>query len=122
MANRPTGDSTRLVVLEQTVGPHLYSGDLRPCTVLPGSRGLTGDVVYDAAGDYVGRIEEVMVDTRIGYVAYAVITAGGFLGIGKRRFAVPWSIVKPDPHARRCAVNIDHHRLLGAPWFNGYSN
>ena len=119
MANRLSDDSTRLVVLEQSVGPHLYSGDLRTCTILPGSRGVTGDVVYDAAGDYVGRIEEVMVDTRIGCVAYAVITAGGFLGIGKRRFAVPWSVVKPDPHARRCALNIGHERFFGRTLASG---
>lgn len=80
--------------------------------LIPGWRGLTGDVVYDAAGEYVGHIEEIMVDTRIGYVAYAVIGVGGFLGIGKKRFAIPWSVVVPDPQAKRCALKIDHARLL----------
>lgn len=115
MVNRYGGDYPQVGVLEQNLAPHLYWGDLRPSTILPGSRGLTGDAVYDAAGDYVGHIEEVMVDTRIGCVTYAVITAGGFLGMGKRRFAIPWSVVMPDPHAKRCALNIDHDRLLGAP-------
>lgn len=80
--------------------------------LIPGWRGLTGDVVYDAAGEYVGHIEEIMVNTRIGYVAYAVIGVGGFLGIGKKRFAIPWSVVVPDPHTKRCALKIDHARLL----------
>ena len=115
MANGPSGDFPRVGVLEQHVAPRLFGRDLRPSTVLPGSRGLTGDIVYDAAGDYVGQIEEIMVDTRIGYVAYAVISVGGFLGMGKRRIAIPWSVVIPDPHAKRCALKIDHEGLLGAP-------
>jgi hypothetical protein len=63
MANRFGADCARVGVLEQhlleqNLAPHPYSGELRPSTILPGSWGLTGDVVCEVGGGYVGHIDD----------------------------------------------------------------
>jgi hypothetical protein len=55
-----------------------------------GASTLTGDRVRNSAGDDLGKIEEIMIDLASGRVAYAVLSFGGFLGIGDKLFAVPW--------------------------------
>ena len=86
----------------------------RDCGIL-GARELTGDLVYDAAGEYVGHVVAIMVDTRVGNVAWAVIAAGGFMGIGRRRHAVPWSVITPDARYKRCTLSIDQAQIMDAP-------
>ena len=80
-----------------------------------GARALTGDLVCDAEGEYVGQVVDVMVDTRIGHVVWAVIAVGGFLGIGRRRLAVPWSVVTPDARYKLCSLSIGQDQLMGMP-------
>ena len=62
--------------------------------------------VYDAAGKCLGAIEDIVLDARTGCVRYASVAFGGFLGIGCRRVAVPWSSLTPDANFRRCVVNL----------------
>lgn len=115
MLNLPSGDYPPVGVIDENFAPHVFGLDFRSGNVLPGTRELTGDNVYDAGGGYVGRIEDLIVDTRIGCVTHAVVCAGGFLGMGKKRYAIPWSVVVPDAHAKRCALIIEHERLNGLP-------
>ena len=46
------------------------------------------------AGDEVGKIKDFVVDTKTGRIAYAALDFGGFLGIGDKLFAVPWTRVR----------------------------
>jgi len=57
---------------------------------------LSGDTVRNAAGDDLGSVKEIMVDIPSGRVAYAVLSFGGFLGMGDKLFAVPWSALTVD--------------------------
>src|SRR5262245_56820592 len=57
---------------------------------------LTVDGVRNAAGDDLGKIEEIMIDIPSGRVAYAVLSFGGFLGMGNKLFAVPWNALTVD--------------------------
>jgi len=82
---------------------------------LLGATSLIEDDVYDAAGRFLGEIEEILVDARTGCVRYAVLALGGFLGIGRKRFAVPWSAFSPDADYRRCVVDAALLQLAALP-------
>ena len=51
---------------------------------------IKGDKVVNRAGEDLGKIEELMIDLQDGRVAYAVLSFGGFLGMGDKLFAIPW--------------------------------
>lgn len=79
---------------------------------------LKGDEVRNAAGENLGKVEELMVDLPAGRVAYVVLSFGGFLGMGDKLFAVPPSAFTID-RAERCLVlNVDKERLKNAPGFD----
>ncbi|MFY9327332.1 MAG: PRC-barrel domain-containing protein [Georgfuchsia sp.] len=82
---------------------------------LLGTKSLIEDDIYDAGGKFLGKIEEILIDTRSGCVRYVVIALGGFLGIGRERFAVPWSVFTPDAECRRCIVDVALMQLMALP-------
>jgi sporulation protein YlmC with PRC-barrel domain len=51
---------------------------------------ITGTKVRNLEGENIGHIEELVIDTDGGTIRYAVLSFGGFLGIGDKLFAVPW--------------------------------
>ena len=57
---------------------------------------LAGDQVQNSAGEDLGKVDEIMIDIPAGKVAYAVLSFGGFLGMGNKLFAVPWSALRLD--------------------------
>ena len=77
-----------------------------------GTTTLIEDEAYDAAGKFLGKIEEIVIDTGTGSVRYAVLGLGGFLGIGRKRFAIPWSALTPDVNHRRCVVKLTPAQLI----------
>jgi sporulation protein YlmC with PRC-barrel domain len=95
-----------------------------PATVRPGIRRvitastLTGDRVRNAASEDLGTIEEIMLDPESGRIAYAVLSFGGFLGIGDKLFAVPWSALRVDQGEHQFVLDIDRATLEKAPGFD----
>jgi sporulation protein YlmC with PRC-barrel domain len=79
---------------------------------------LIGTAVVNAAGESLGSIEEIMLHTDTGDVAYAVLSFGGFLGIGDKLFAVPWEAMKVDTATERIVLDADRERLENAPGFD----
>ncbi len=77
-----------------------------------GATSLIEDDVYDSAGTFLGAIEEIVLDTRTGCVRYAVLAHGGFLGIGRKRIALPWTALTPDVNNRRCVANLAPPQLV----------
>ena len=61
---------------------------------LIGSDKVEGTPIYDAKGEKMGAIERVMINKRSGQVAYAVLSFGGFLGIGSDYYPIPWDSLK----------------------------
>jgi sporulation protein YlmC with PRC-barrel domain len=57
---------------------------------------VVGKKVVNLGGEDVGEIQEVVIDSAAGRVTYAVMSFGGFLGIGDKLFAVPWVSLKYD--------------------------
>lgn len=76
------------------------------------------DHVYDAAGKRLGAIEEMILDTRTGCVRYVVLAFGGFLvGVGRKRFAIPWSALTPDLDYQRCVLDVAQMSLMAVQVF-----
>jgi hypothetical protein len=68
--------------------------DRRETASLIGSDKVEGTPVYRSNGDRVGQVERVMIDKLSGKVAYAVMSFGGFLGIGEDYYPLPWPLLK----------------------------
>jgi hypothetical protein len=76
---------------------------------------VNGTAVYDRAGERLGTVYDVMIDKVSGKVAYAVMSFGGFLGIGERYHPLPWSVLDYDTALGGYVVDLDRRRLEGAP-------
>jgi hypothetical protein len=76
---------------------------------------VEGTNVYRSNGDKVGHIERLMIDKQSGKTAYAVMTFGGFLGIGEDSYPLPWSQLTYNPDLGGYEVNITEEQLKGAP-------
>jgi sporulation protein YlmC with PRC-barrel domain len=87
--------------------------------VLLGTTSFRGDFAYDIAGRFLGEIAELVLDIRSGRVAYALVAVGGFLGVGRKLFAIPWSTVTVDRVYQRCVINVGLERLIDAPSLDG---
>jgi sporulation protein YlmC with PRC-barrel domain len=79
---------------------------------------LTGDAVRNSAGDDLGKVDEIMIDIPTGRVAYAVLSFGGFLRMGNKLFAVPWSALKVDEDEKCFILDVDKKILETAPGFD----
>lgn len=85
---------------------------------LIGSDKVEGTAVYRSNGDRVGTIDRLMIDKLSGKVAYAVMSFGGFLGIGDDHYPIPWSLLTYNTNLGGYEVNISDAQLRGAPRFN----
>jgi len=88
---------------------------------LMGADTLIGNDVYNLDGEDLGDVKEIMLDVRTGRVSYAVLSFGGFLGIGEKLFAVPWSALTLDTLKKRFTLNVKKDRLESAPGFDSKS-
>ena len=72
----------------------------------------------NTAGESLGKIEEIMIDIPSGRVAYAVLSFGGFLGMGNKLFAVPWNAFTIDEENKEFILDVDKKTLENAPGFD----
>lgn len=79
---------------------------------------LAGDSVRNRNGEDLGKIDELMIDIPSGRVAYAVLSFGGFLRMGNRLFAVPWSALTVDEDRKCFILDVDKTTLENAPGFD----
>ena len=78
---------------------------------------VNGTGVYNIAGEKLGSVYDVMIDKRSGKVEYAIMSFGGFLGIGDSYHPLPWHILTYDEAQGGYLVNLDRSRLEGAPYY-----
>ena len=76
---------------------------------------VQGTPVSNPSGDRIGSIENVMIDKPSGRVAYAVMSFGGLLGMGKSRYPLPWDLLEYDTDLDSYVVDIDPQVLEEAP-------
>jgi len=88
-------------------GPHLM-----------GANTLVGEDVYNGKDEKLGDIKEFMLEIDTGSVAYAVLSFGGFLGMGEKLFAVPWNALTLDTVNKRFVLNMEKDQLKNAPGFD----
>jgi sporulation protein YlmC with PRC-barrel domain len=81
---------------------------------------VEGTPVYRSNGEKIGQIERVMIDKRSGKVEYAVMSFGGFMGIGQDAYPLPWSLLTYNPELEGYEVNISEQHLKSAPKFSPY--
>jgi sporulation protein YlmC with PRC-barrel domain len=79
---------------------------------------VEGTSVYNPAGEKLGSIDDVMIDKGTGRAIYAVMSFGGFLGIGEKYHPLPWATLKYDHNQGGYVVNLDKDRLEGAPSYD----
>jgi hypothetical protein len=82
---------------------------------LIGSDKVEGTAVYGANDTKIGSIERVMIDKMSGKVSYAVLSFGGFLGVGDDHYPLPWQSLKYDTNLGGYRTGITETQLKGAP-------
>lgn len=98
----PNGPST-----SHGPGPHLMGADT-----------LNGNDVYNHKDEDLGEIKEIMLDVGTGRICYAVLSFGGFMGMGEKLFAVPWGALTLDTQHKRFVLKVDKAQLEHAPGFD----
>jgi hypothetical protein len=89
--------------------------EARETSSLIGSDKVEGTAVYGTGDKRIGDVKRVMIDKISGKVAYAVLSFGGFLGIGEDYYPVPWSILTYDTNLGGYRTNLNAEMLQGAP-------
>jgi sporulation protein YlmC with PRC-barrel domain len=89
------------------IGAHIIAADK-----------LTSEKVVNEEGHYLGEIKHLMIDLHAGKVVYAVLSFGGFLGLGDKLFAVPWGSLAFDMDNKWFVLNVSKERLKSAPGFD----
>lgn len=95
------------------------TADVKETHDLIASDKVEGTKVYDPNGDHIGSIERILVEKRGGKVSYAVLSFGGFLGIGHDHYPLPWSKLDYDEVLGGYRVDITKDQLEGAPRYEG---
>ena len=91
------------------------SVESRETVSLIGSDKVEGTAVYGVDEKKIGQVERVMLDKISGKVAYAVLSFGGFLGMGEDYYPVPWMTLKYDTNLGGYLVNLTRDKLEKAP-------
>jgi hypothetical protein len=76
---------------------------------------VKGTNVYNHAGEELGTVDDIMIDKVSGRAIYAVMSFGGFLGMGEKYHPLPWATLKYDARKGGYVVNLDKRFLEGAP-------
>lgn len=76
---------------------------------------VIGTEVYNTEGQHIGEIEDVMLEKTSNGIMFAVIGFGGFLGIGEKYHAIPWSMLDYEPDTGGYVVPLSEEQLKAAP-------
>jgi len=95
--------------------------ELEKSPFIPSYR-IEGTPVYGADGKHIGKIEWLMIDKLTGKVEYAVVSFGGFLGLGAHYYPIPWSLLTYDEELAGYRVSITEAQLKNAPKFGPDKN
>jgi len=78
---------------------------------------VTGTRVYNPQGESIGHVEDIVLDKMSDKVMFAVLGFGGFLGIGERYHAMPWSMLDYDKERGGYVVTLSREVLEKAPTY-----
>jgi hypothetical protein len=78
---------------------------------------IIGETVVDRQSENVGKILELVIDARQNRVAYAVLSIGGFMGMGNKLFAMPWEAFEFSTTENKLILKVDKEELKTATGF-----
>ena len=79
---------------------------------------IIGESVINRQNENLGKIHELVIDAADGRIAYAVLSFGGFMGMGNKRFALPWKAFAFAAGENKLILNVDKEKLKAAPGFD----
>jgi sporulation protein YlmC with PRC-barrel domain len=79
---------------------------------------IIGEAVENLQQEKLGKIHELVIDASEGRVAYAVLSFGGFMGMGNKLFAMPWKAFEFSSTENKLILNVDKKKLEVAPGFD----
>jgi len=79
---------------------------------------IIGTDVVNPKDESLGDIKEVVIDPYTGRIAYAVVSFGGFLSMGEKLFAIPFSAFKYNTTTHKYVLDVSKERLKAAPGFD----
>ena len=78
---------------------------------------IIGEAVVNRQNEDLGKIHELVIDAKEGRLAYAVLSFGGFMGMGNKLFALPWKAFEFARTENKLILNVDKEKLKTAPGF-----
>lgn len=112
--------------MNQFTDTAIANGHTRDHAAPPGHEGASalissdkvdGTAVYSTDGERLGHIDHLMIGKRSGKVKYAVMSFGGFLGLGESYHPIPWDALEYDTAKDGYVVGIDKEKLRDAPYY-----
>jgi ribosomal 30S subunit maturation factor RimM len=79
---------------------------------------MRGLDVYDLQDEQIGSVADLYVDREVRLASYLVVSAGGFLGIGKKHFLIPVEEVRRDVSEDRVTITVQREKVLNSPEFD----
>ena len=76
---------------------------------------VKGTAVYNASGDKIGTVEDIVLDKQSNQIMFAALGFGGFLGAGEKYYPVPWSMLTYDEDKDGYVVPLNKDQLEAAP-------
>lgn len=86
-------------------------------SVLSASK-IIGTPVTNPAGENLGKIEDIVIDLEMGVISYAVLSFGGFMGMGNKLFAIPWQAMKQSDTEEKFRLDVKQESLKSAEGFD----
>jgi hypothetical protein len=97
---------------------YMAKATAHPNHQLISSEDVEGTNVYDMAGTKIGEIDHLMIDKITGRVTYAVMSFGGFLGLGHNHYPLPWPALKYNVQLDGYQTGVTEQQLKDAPAFS----
>lgn len=79
---------------------------------------VNGTPVFNETGERIGHVDDLSIERVSGNVVYAIMSFGGFLGIGEKFHPLPWSLLDYDPERGGYVVQLDKAALEAAPHYD----
>lgn len=76
---------------------------------------VKGTNVYNGEGEHLGHIDDIVLGKRDGHAEYAIMSFGGFLGMGEKYHPLPWQTLTYDPTMGGYVVSLSKDQLEGGP-------
>jgi sporulation protein YlmC with PRC-barrel domain len=79
---------------------------------------IIGEAVINREKESLGKVQDLVIDTELGSVAYVVLSFGGFLGMGNKLFAIPWQAFEFSSTESKLILSVNKEKLKNAPGFD----